>query len=229
MNHLILSANFVSLLTFILGLSTILKGSRNEVNLTFALYSWSITLWSLCFAKLHTVPPEWAIWWGRFLHLGCTFIPVLFLHFAWVLSGLKKNEWKITIVYAIALGYNLLNLIPGVFTGEIVYRSGYAYPRPIGLIYFSYLLFFVTLVVSGLVMLYKMLPRLPQGEARWLRMFIILTLCGYLGGMNNFLIMIDVRLFPLFPYGLYAIVLYCVAVGYLINRYSLLEMHFQNT
>jgi len=175
--------------------------------------------------QLHTIPEPWAVWYGRLLHLGCTFIPVLFFHFTVMLSGVYEHEKaKLIAAYAIALAYNLLNLFPGIFTREIVYRLGYAYPRPMGLVYFSYFLFFVTLVLYGLWKLRKTLPHLSKDEARGFHLIIVATSLGYLGGMNNFLIMIDVQLFPLFPFGLYLVVLYAVIASYAINKYHLLQL-----
>jgi len=141
------------------------------------------------------------------------------------LSGaLKRKKLQVVAAYSIATIYNLLNLFQGFFTDEIVYRSGYAYPRPVGLIYFSYFIFFATLVTCGLIVLWKTLASLSRYQARGLRLFILATALGYLGGLNNFLIMIDVRLFPLFPHGLYAVALYGVVASFFVHRYSLLRL-----
>jgi len=130
----------------------------------------------------------------------------------------ERHKWKLLVAYTIAVAYNLFNLHPGIFTSEIVYRSGYAYPKPMGLLYFSYFLFFVGLVTWGLITLWQTCFCLPREAARWLRVYVALTLAGYLGGMNNFLIMIDLRLFPLFPYGLYMVSLYAVISTYILSK-----------
>jgi hypothetical protein len=134
-------------------------------------------------------------------------------------SQYERHKWKLLVAYTIATAYNFFNLYPGIFTSEIVYRSGYAYPKPVGLLYFSYFLFFVGLVAWGLITLWRTCSYLPREAARWLRVYAVLTLMGYLGGMNNFLIMIDLRLFPLFPYGLYMVVLYTVISAYVLSRW----------
>lgn len=223
MNHLILSGSWTSLLTFILGLFALLRGPRKKTNQMFTCYSWSIALWSFCFTQLPSVPAPWDLWYGRLLHVGCVFIPVLFYHFAMALAGAEKQaKGAILAAYVIAVTYNLLNLVPGVFTAEIVQRPGYAYPKPIGLLYFSYFVFFALLVGFGLAALRKAVRSIADEQAKGLRLFMVLTLLGYLGGLNNFLIMIDVQLFPLFPYGLYLVAIYGVAAMYVLKRYDLL-------
>lgn len=225
MNHLIFSASLVAILTFLVGLVAFLKDPQSRSSRLFALYSWSIALWSFCFTRMHVVPVSLALWHGRLLHLGCTFIPVLFFHFAITFSGVYKREKaRLLAAYAVTVIYNLLNLFPGFFTGEIVYRAGYAYPRPIGFLYLSYFLLFVTLVIYGLAVLWGTLPRLKQDQAKWLCLFTVVTALAYLGGMNNFLIMIDVQLFPLFPYGLYAVIVYGLVASYLVMRYPFLSL-----
>ena len=218
-SHLIASAELTSILTLSLGLIVLLRDVRCRLNQIFALYSLSISIWSFCFSRLHEVSSHLAISLGRILHLGCTFIPVLFAHFTIALAGrYRRHKWRLLVAYLIAGAYNLFNLYPGIFTSQIVYRSGYAYPKPVGLLYFSYFLFFVGLVTWGLIVIWQTCFYLEREAARWLRLFTLLTLVGYAGAMNNFLIMIDVRLYPLFPYGLYMVVLYATISIYTLSR-----------
>jgi hypothetical protein len=196
----------------------------------FTCYSWSIALWSFCFTQLPSVPAPWDLWYGRLLHLGCIFIPVLFYHFSLAVAGADKQaKGTILAAYAVAVTYNVLNLFPGLFTAEIVQRVGYAYPRPIGPLYFSYFIFFALLVGFGLAALQKAVRSVAGDQAEGIRLFMALTLLGYLGGLNNFLIMIDVQLFPLFPYGLYLVAIYGVGAMYVLTRYDLLGIRSQRS
>lgn len=224
MNHLVLSASLTALATLLLGLLALAQQPRGTVTWLFVCYSWTIALWSFCFTQLHTVPAAWALWWNRLLHLGCIFIPVLFVHFCVLFSDtFQRTKPLLAVAYAVAVAYNILNLFPGIFTAEIVYRDGYAYSRPVGLLYFTYFIFFVTLIFYGLRTLWKSVTQLPPERAKGLRIFLVTTALGYLGGLNNFLLMIDARVFPIFPYGLYLVVLYSAVAAYAIHKYQLLR------
>ena len=52
----------------------------------------------------------------------------------------------------------------------------------------------------------------------WLYVFILLHSLAYMGGMDNFLIMADIRLHPLYPYGLYAVVPYALIGAYIVPK-----------
>jgi hypothetical protein len=51
-----------------------------------------------------------------------------------------------------------------------------------------------------------------------LKLLLTTHILAYLGGMDNFLIMVDIRLPPLYPYGLYLIPPYAVATMYALRR-----------
>jgi two-component system, NtrC family, sensor kinase len=51
------------------------------------------------------------------------------------------------------------------------------------------------------------------------------SLLGYVGGVDNFLYLYDVTIFPLFPYGTYAIPIYVSSTAYAIAQYRLLDIN----
>src|SRR4030095_12263944 len=51
------------------------------------------------------------------------------------------------------------------------------------------------------------------------------SMLGYVGGVDNFLYLYDITIFPLFPYGTYAIPIYVSSTAYAIAQYRLLDIN----
>jgi len=115
--------------------------------------------------------------------------------------------------------FNILNLSTKIFTSEIVYRGAYAYPQP-ALLYPLYFILFMMLVVGGTYFLFVDLSRLVLWKKASVKFLLLAHLLAYVGGMDNFLIMVDIRLPVLYPYGLYPIPFYSLATTYLIWRFN---------
>ena len=137
---------------------------------------------------------------------------------AWGLLG-GERHMRITIRagYGIAVFFVLLNSITPFFTHGIAYRDTYAYPCP-ALLYPLYFLFFVLLIVWGTVRLMRAVDEFSTKERPFLILFLVVHVLSYVGGIDNFLIMADIRLFPLYPFGLYLVPLYAVAGTFALTR-----------
>jgi len=227
MNHYILGIALACAAMATVGLLSILKNATDKLHWQFGIYFLSIALWSFTVAvSPHT--PQFASWldflWSRTLHVGCIFIPVLFFHFAVTFANARAQGKWLPFAYGIAVLFNLLNIFTTTFTRETAYRVQYSYPRPVAPLYLFYVAFFFVLVIATLVILWNARRQCSSQRATVLLLFLIASAMGYFGGVDNFLIMIDVRLFPLYPYGGYLIFLYAVTAGVLIFRRRLLDV-----
>ncbi len=225
MNHFTLSASVSSVCALVVAGLVLGLGLRRRVNQIAAWYWFSIGFWAFFvgsqFSTIRLLSP---FWWGWLLHVGCTFIPVLMFHFALALTGdtTLASRRGLLVGYALTIVFNLLNLWTSFFTDGTAYRDAYAYPKP-AIAYPLYFLLFVVMVVWGTVRLLRHLPRLPRGKQVALRILLLTHLLAYLGGMDNFLIMIDVRIPPWYPFGLYLIPPYAIAMAYAAWSTRLLE------
>ena len=220
MNHFTLSAALASITAFLAAGYTWLLSPSRHTNRLFALYWLSMAFWAFFVGtQTHTIPILSGFWWGWFLHLGCTFIPVLLFHAVIVFTNQKDPGLRTALVtsYAITILFNLLNLWPGLFTSYTIYRDAYAYPKP-ALFFPFYFILFVVLVVWSTVLLIRRLSLLSSFERNLLKLVLVTHVLAYMGGMDNFLIMVDVRLPILYPYGLYAIPLYALVTSYGARR-----------
>ena len=217
MNHFVFSAFLTCITSLTSGLYFIFK--KRESARIFGLYWLCIAFWSFTvgfqFQLLKFIPD---VIWGWFLHLGCIYIPVLFFHFSLCYSGYIKDELPaLKTCYAIATSFMILNTVTPYFTHEIVYRDNYAYPKP-ALFYPLYFVFFVTIVIWGTILLLKPERKFSESSRNRLLLFLILNALAYLGAMDNFLIMADIRIFPVYPFGLYFVVPYAMVGAYVISR-----------
>ena len=224
MNHFIISSTAASVLSSTAAIVIFLLNPSRRINRIFSLYWFSIAFWSFFVAtQSYTIRILTSFWWGWFLHLGCIFIPVLFFHFAVVVAKQDSASLGriISFSYVVAFVFNLLNLFTKTFTSGTAVRDAYSYPIP-SVIYPVYFVFFIILVLWGSAFMIKFLLRLPKGNRKVLKVFLFTHALAYFGGMDNFLIMIDVRLPVLYPYGLYPIILYAATSIYVSCRRQLL-------
>ncbi len=216
MNHFTFSAALASIgAVLAAGYTWFLNPSR-RVNQLFALYWFSIAFWAFFVGtQAHAIPVLSGFWWGWLLHLGCTFIPVLLFHSVIVFINSKDPRLRTALgaSYVITILFNLLNLWPGLFTGQTIYRDAYAYPKPV-LFFPLYFVLFVALVVWSTLLLIRQLPLLSSRGKNLLKIILVTHVLAYLGGLDNFLIMVDVRLPGLYPYGLYVIPFYALVTSY---------------
>ena len=225
MNHFVLSAALSFPFAFAAAVFTWLKHPSRWLNQISGLYWFSMAFLAFFVGtQPHTIKLLSAFWWGSFLLLGCTFIPVLLFHFviSWTRPDTPVLCKALAISYGITILFNLLNLCTTSFTSGTSYRDAYAYPTPAA--FFSlYFILFVVLVVWSTLLLIQYLPTLPLTKQRVLKVWVATHALAYLGGMDNFLIMIDVRIPPLYPFGAYFIPLYASTAIYAAWRYKLLD------
>jgi hypothetical protein len=222
MNHFTFSACAAFITSFLC--ACVCLFNRGRTLRIFGLYWLSISLWSFCVGfqsdLLLVLTPRV---WGWCLHLGAIFIPFFFYLFTFQLTE-KKNHRSTTIkVYlCLSLIFLILNTFTNLFTSQIIYRDGYAYPKP-EFFYAFYFVFLWIMIFCGTCHLVEFSSKLPTSLRMNLIVFLFLHGLAYVGALDNFLIMIDIRIFPLYPYGLYLASPYAIAAIYLVFRGAVIK------
>lgn len=210
MNHFVLSARLFTVTALAVSWLALIHRPRSRIHRIFAAYWFSIAFWSATVGwQARLIPLLSAFWWGWWLHAGCIFIPTLLLHFAFEFTRERTSRWVLRVMYGTSWIYLLLNTWTTLFTHGTAFRDAYAYPTP-AVFYPLYFVTFVVSVVYGTLLFVRAKSRLGPARGRGLRNYWIAQLLGYTGGMDNFAIMADLRLFPLYPYGLYLGVAYAL-------------------
>ena len=164
---------------------------------------------------------------AKALYLGAAFIPVLFLHF--VVEFFNDRPQYIVkkflpVFYCFSLGFILL-AFSGYLVARVEPKFGVNFFAVAGSGYKYFLLFFLVCVVWGLAKLWTGFfssSGLRQNQIKYL---LFGSLIGYIGGINNFLIPYDIVIYPLHPFGNYAIPLYVLITTYAIVQYRLLDIN----
>ena len=175
-------------------------------------FFWFVVAFWTCFVAFQFQMLKWMAghYWGWFLHLGCVYVPVVFFHFTLLFSGRKSEHSKaLKWAYLTATFFILLNTFTDLFTVETVYRDAYTYPRP-AVLYPLYIIFFQVMGIWSIFLLFQFRKGLTASLKKALDAFLVVFLLAYLGSMDNYLIMYDVQLFPLYPFGLYLIVPFAI-------------------
>lgn len=218
MNHFVFSAFLDFFFTLISG-TYFLLGKRNKTQRWFGIFWLVIAFWAFFVGfqeKLLEIMPGHL--WGFFLHVGCIFVPIVFLHFAFFLTGWHDRfSLALKIAYGLGFAFLVLILVTNWFTAETIYRDFYAYPKP-SILYPIYILLFQTIAFGTLFLLFRWRNTLPMEVQRFFQLFIVVHVLAYIGSMDNYLIMYDLRISPLYPYGLYLIIPYSVLGSYAMAK-----------
>lgn len=220
MNHFVLSASLASLCSFLAALGIWRSSPSSSSSRLLGLYWFSIAFWAFFVGtQFFTIEVLSEFWWGWLLHLGCTFIPVLLFHSVIVFTrqATPKLHRVLRISYGITVLFNLLNLWTTSFTSGTAVRDAYSYPKP-SFLYPLYFLLFVTLVTWSTALMIQYLTASPSEQKKGLVLLLLTHILAYVGGMDNFLIMVDIRFLPLYPFGLYLIPPYALATVYAVHQ-----------
>ncbi len=222
-NHFTFSSLLTAITTFILGVFVLFKRRfRRLLYIIFALYSFSISWWCLCVTKFTSDFQDPYLIWGRLLHLGAILIPAFFIHFVFEFLE-EKNRVIIFLCYLIAGVFLGFNFFTRLFIKGITNKTFYSYPTP-SIVYPFYFAFFAICVFFGLYKLFRASLITSGARRNQIKYLLWSSLFGYLGGFKNFMILVGLEIFPIYPYGTYTIPIYVLAVTYAIIKYRLMDI-----
>jgi len=221
--HLVSALALTSATTLLLG-SFILFKKKNQIGRVFFLYCLSISWWSF-FQILHMTAPsrEVALLWARIMEVGAFFIPTLFVHFVVLFLDSKKPKWFLPTGYVLSIIIAGLCMTPLMIDGaEPKYYIKYLMtPGPL---YHYALIYFMACTIYGNYKLYETYRSATGVNKNQLAYLLCSSALGYIGGSANFLLVFNISISPLNPYGTYAVPLYVAATTYAIIRYRLMDI-----
>lgn len=225
MNFFTFSGVVTSVTTFILGIFVLFRGGiKRRLYRIFSIYSFAISLWGLAVSFFGPSLNDQYLFYGRLLHIGAILIPVFYLHFTLLFLEVYKNKRAVILVaYLIATVFLYLNLFSKLLIKDITHRRTYSFPTP-GLFYPLFFLFFFLCITYSLSKLYLGYRQSTGNRSNQIKYLFWGSLLGYTGGLNNFLITADIEIFPLHPFGAYAIPAYVAIATYAILRYRLMDI-----
>ncbi len=228
MNHYAFSFLFSSVAIFFLACFVISRDLKDRVFRIFSIYSFTASLWSgLSFFYAFAEPEGTSLFFAHVLHIPVTFIPVLFNHFLNVFLNeeTRFNKRWVQVSYAVAVLLTPLAMTEWMVE-SVEPKYGLRHVMVPGSFHPFYFLIFSVNVAYGLWRLFRAY-RQAQGATRdQLRFLFFGTFIGYLGGIDNFLIIYGFKIFPLFPYGTYGVAFYSFVTAYAIIAHRFLNIEF---
>ena len=197
-----------------------LYNPHQKVNLTFALYSLAIAMWSGCEAYSIAAPTRalGLLWW-RINHFGVIFIPVFFVHFTMSLLEIEKKNRKVIIgFYLFSTLVALLDATP-LLIADVVPKFSFRNMVVPGRLYLFFVISWMLGIGFGLLKLFQAYWKSSGVKRHQLGYLCWASLLGYLGGPLNFLPAFNVQVFPIMPFGTYAVPIYVGVLTYSIIKY----------
>lgn len=220
MNAFSNSCVVTAIASFVLGTFVFLRGVHNPINRLWAFFCISVGLWSLGLGRMvGSQTLEQAIFWLQWVHyMGAIMIPIAFFHFVMAYLGMTKRQWLIC-GYGTAVILQVLN-----FTGLLASLdvlppfNFYTVPKPT---YVLFVMYFFTYVAYSHWLLFQKWQT-ARGQTRTQIQYMGCgTLIGFCGGSTAFL---PVFHLPVFPYGVYGVFVYVLAVTYAILKHRLMNI-----
>ncbi|MBD3245408.1 MAG: hypothetical protein GF333_00150, partial [Candidatus Omnitrophica bacterium] len=224
MNHFVFSASVTTVTTFLLGVYVLFSyfPTKKKLYLIYSFYSLSISFWAFFVSFFNADFRDPSLIFGRLLHLGAILIPILFVHFVLEFLELRKKV-LLFVIYAFGGVFIYLVFFTKLLITGVTRRSVYSYPSA-GPLYLPFFIFFVSLIVIGILLLFIHMRRARGNRKNQIKYLLFGSILGYSGGLKNFLVVADIEIFPIYPYGTYAIPVYVFIVAYAILRYRLLDI-----
>jgi len=221
--------SFIGALTIsVIGSYVFSRNVAGRINRYFALYCLSVAFWSTCQGFLYgsqdVDTKTAAFFWARIQHVGIIFIPTFFMHFIFVFLNETKQE-KRSLILAYLFSVIFLCLLPtGLMAKDMKPVGSLRYILVPGILYPFFAIFFATCVFYGLRKLFRALKVSTGVKSSQIKYFLFAFILGYAGASLNFSLPLGWELYPLNPYGTYAIPIYVFIVAYTIVRYHLLDI-----
>jgi signal transduction histidine kinase len=227
MNHIGLSSVLTFLTTGTLGFFVYFRNRQSKLYFIFFLYCFSISFWSLFVTIQVLTGVKWiAFASAKTLNAVAAFIPVFFLHFLKEFFHDPPGSWSHRLLpglYGVATTFMVLSWA-NLLIRDVAPKYDLSYLMVPSPSYIFLIVFFVCSVAFGLLRLYLRFKIATGVRKNQIKYLLFGSILGYTGGFNNFLIIYDISIFPLNPFGNYAIAIYVMATAYAIAQYRLLDI-----
>lgn len=210
-----------TVLGIIQGVFILYKNPRSRINVTWALTSLAVAIWSQQMLYLFADDYQSALLSARAANYAAVFIPVFFSHFCLALLNKPLKESKLTIaayIYAFVLGPLLFSpwFVPTV-SPKLFFRY-YAEPGPL---YVIYTVQFFALAFYSHFLLLKHLHSQPYHRQNQIKWIASATVTGFICGSTTFLLVYGI---PFNPWPSLFTSVYALVITYAIVKYQVLDI-----
>ncbi len=202
------------------------RDPRAPANRVYLLLTMSIAIWNLgCYHLLIEHTASAALFWARFVFLGCIVGVVAFFHLAMIVAGFRVRwvSW-LYLFQALLVITDCTNL----FIRDVQYLGSSGWYAVAGPMFYVFTVPFC-LMFGSIFVLFKRRRELPPFQRRRLTPLIIAQALLSILGANDLLPIMGIIHYPLtnvqvYPWGSLAAVFYGVITAYSVLQHQLLDM-----
>ena len=221
MNAYILSLSLTALASFSLGLFVLSKNIRNQINIIFFLFCFSVCLWSFLTVFLLTAPTaEQGLFYSKTSNVAAAFISSFFLHFCYVVANAqKKDRPLLNVSYASSILITFFSLSDNfTYVEKVAFFNFYTRAKPF---YYFFTFHFLFFSILGQLALIRGIKISDKEKANQLIYILVATSLGYLSGFTYFLPVYGFPPVPFFPHFVW---LYTAIISYAIVKHGLMDI-----
>jgi signal transduction histidine kinase len=209
--------------TIFLGLIVYSKNRKATLNKLFALFCFSVSLWS-CFYFLWLIfinTKSTALIFGRALNIAAIFIPITYFHFITVFLNIYQKKKQLVIFGYIFAFILFISGFTPLFVRDVAPELFFPwYPKP-GIAYHFFTLMFFSFVIYSWCLMFKAIKKTIGVANLQIKYVLIGTLIGFIGGSTSYLPVYGI---PIPPYGTGLLIVSIIFITLAILRYHLFEI-----
>jgi hypothetical protein len=203
---------------------------ESKLHRIFSFYSGAIALWAITTAiGINIETSEIAIWVFRTSSIGSILIPTACLHFTLTYTNqIEKYKYLLRSSYIISCFFLTIAYTP-FFITSTVQRFSLKSVYIIGILYHPLVVHFLVATSISMYLCYRYCYfECDKGSISYRQSlyFFWTSILGYLGGIPTFLLVYNIEIPILHPFGLYLATLYGITIFYIIFRYQFLNIKF---
>jgi signal transduction histidine kinase len=222
MNPFALAGFLTSISSLVFGFFVFSRNPTRRLNQLWLAFTMAVALWGLgsIWIALEPDPARALLAWRLAFAVSVIWIPIVFLHFTCVFSGIS-HPWLLRASYlAGVLCVPLILTSPHFFSGVRLTFSSFYYSTPGPLLFTFFTIGWLGLTMYSHFLLAQAFRRSSDAKRAQIKYFFIATAVGYAGGSLEFLPIFG---FDLYPWGHFAIPVYPIIMAYAIVKYRLMD------
>jgi signal transduction histidine kinase len=215
-----------AVVVFFLGITVLLKGKKDKLNINFALFSFVSTIWMFgtFMMFINQGDTEKIIFWDKFVYVGVVYIPVITLHFGLALTKFKIIKSNFLIILGYILSTFFLLLIPTDFFVEGVFNYKWGAHSKAQFFHHIFLVYFALYIILKFIIVFKYYRKqlnLVEKE-RIKYCFVAFFILATFGPV----VYLPAYGIGIYPFAYLSGLIFAIIISYTIVRYRFLNIKF---
>jgi len=224
LSYYALSGLINAIASTVLGLLVYFRDRKNSLNRSFALFCFSVALWSWAYIFWPGAQTKAsALLAFQALHVGAILVPIAYFRFTIIFLNLynEKNKQRILKVgYFLVLFFWLFVFTP-LYIKDMVPKFSFRFWAEPGILYHFFLLMFFGYASYCWYLLFVNYKKSTGAIRQQIKYVLIGTVIGFLGGSTNYFLWYNI---PISPWGNGLVAVYVILIAVAVLRYHLFEI-----